>query len=174
MLSFVELRRLPEKSQEALRRARGACRLGRTRGGRTEGREMGAGPRRLTNQSREDEGRCAACSQERQMESAHSPGTAIALDSTNAWIGSRSRHRLPHQSVQSNPRQHVDYRTDPIPICDPSHEKHLLGRFACAMQSVVRLVLQTVVSNERVKKTGCGEPVSVVFVIIAHVNAVTV
>ena len=85
---------------------------------------------------------------------------------------------------QSNPRRHVDYRTDPIPTIPisqslgkgpgPSHEKHLLGRFACAMQSVVRLVLQTVVSNERVKKTGCGEPVPVVFVIIAHVNAVTV
>ena len=62
------------------------------------------GPRRLTKRSREDEERCAACSQERQVESAHSPRTTIALDRDKRLDRSTLGHGPPHQSIQSNPR----------------------------------------------------------------------
>jgi hypothetical protein len=96
----------------------------RKRSSRAEGRKWARVLAASTERGRQGEGRCTACPQERQVEGAHSPRIASALDSDK-----RLDRSPPHTSMQSNPPQHVNYRTEPLinpePLIKPYQTRRL-------------------------------------------------
>ena len=73
---------------------------------------MGPGAHRLIKRSGKDEGEMRWVPPRAPSGKCACPGTAIAFDSDKRLDRSSLGFWPPHQSMQSNPRQHVDYRTD--------------------------------------------------------------
>jgi hypothetical protein len=92
--------------------------------GQTEGREVGPGSHRLVSGAETTRGDALRASKSATSKVPHSPRTAIGLDSDKRLDRSSLGFWPPHQSVQANARQHVNYRTDPIPEPDPPDRVH--------------------------------------------------